>query len=228
MHRSATCRRGAGTTAHMTGCCSMFGLRLLPWEYGVRNLFRRPGRSLLTLSGLTLVVLLVFVVVGFIRGLETSLAVSGDPRVVLVHSLGASENVENSSIPARSAALLSASLEGIQRRFQVAYTSPELYLGTRVVTEDSESATLGLVRGVTPSALLVRRQIQIVEGRWPGPGEVVVGRLAATKLGRSAAAVAPGRTIAFEGRSWRVSGRFAGLGSALESELWCPLDDLQQ
>src|SRR5213595_2385550 len=98
----------------------MLRFRLLPWEYGVRNLFRRPARSALTLACLTLVVLLVFVVVGFIRGLETTLAVSGDPRVVLVHSLGASENVENSSIPARSAALLSASLEGVQRRFQAA------------------------------------------------------------------------------------------------------------
>src|SRR5438045_9643537 len=94
----------------------MLGLHLLPWEYGVRNLFRRPGRSALTLAALTLVVLLVFVVVGFIRGLEASLAISGDPRVVLVHSLGASENVENSSIPAASTVLLSASLDGIQRR----------------------------------------------------------------------------------------------------------------
>jgi len=62
--------------------------RLLPWEYGVRNLLRRPGRSALTLAGLTLVVLLVFVVVGFIRGLEGSLAVSGDAQVVLVPFAG--------------------------------------------------------------------------------------------------------------------------------------------
>src|SRR3954469_19096904 len=72
--------------------------RPLPWEYGVRNLFRRPGRSALTLAALALVVLLVLVVVGFVRGLEASLAVSGDPQVVVVHSLGASENVENSSV----------------------------------------------------------------------------------------------------------------------------------
>jgi ABC-type lipoprotein release transport system permease subunit len=200
----------------------------LPWEYGVRNLFRRPGRSLLTLAGLTLVVLLVFVVVGFIRGLETTLAVSGDPRVVLVHALGASENLENSSIPARTAPLLAASLEGIQRRYGTAYASPELYLGTQVRTEGDERATLGLVRGVTPAVLLARRQLQIIEGRWPGPGEVLVGRLAEAKLGRGAEAVAVGRALAFEGQTWRVSGRFAAVGSALESEVWCPLEDLQQ
>jgi ABC-type lipoprotein release transport system permease subunit len=210
----------------------MIGLRLLPWEYGVRNLFRRPGRSALTLAGLTLVVLLVFVVVSFIRGLEASLAVSGDPQVVLVHSLGASENVENSSIPAGTAALLAASLDGIQRRpgpggSSIAYASAELYLATRAATEDDTETTLGLVRGVTPAALLVHRKVQIIEGHWPGPGEVLVGRLAAVKLGRGADALALGRAVTFEGRAWRVSGRFAALGSALESELWCPLEDLQ-
>jgi hypothetical protein len=86
----------------------------------------------LTFAGLALVVLLVYVVVGFIQGLETSLAVSGDSRVVIVNSLGTSENLENSSVPGRTAALLSDSLGGIQRRYDAAYVSPEQYLGTRV------------------------------------------------------------------------------------------------
>ncbi len=52
----------------------MLTLRLLPWEYSVRNLFRRPLRTVLTLLGLTTVLLLVLVVIGFIRGKKTSLA----------------------------------------------------------------------------------------------------------------------------------------------------------
>jgi ABC-type antimicrobial peptide transport system permease subunit len=205
----------------------MLGRRLLPWEYGVRNLFRRPLRSILTLVGLTLAVLLVFVVVGFIRGLEASLAVSGDPRVVVVHSLGSSENLENSSVPNRTPALLSASLDGIQRWQGTSFVSPELYLGTLVAMTKGEP-TFGLVRGVTPTALLVRRQVQIIEGRWPGPGEAMVGRLASTKLGRSRDALTIGQSVTYEGRAWRVSGVFAARGSTLESELWCPLDELQQ
>ncbi len=210
----------------------MLLFRPLPWEYGVRNLLRRPGRSLLTLAALTLVVLLVFVVAAFIRGLETNLSVSGDPDVVLVHSLGASENVENSSVAGRTRDLLAASLPGIRRRpgaggEQVVYASSELYLGTDVGTQGQAEPALGLVRGVTPSALLVRRKVQIVEGHWPGPGEALVGRLAGAKLGRADSLVVGG-VITFEGRSWRVAGRFAAVGSALESELWCPLEDLQQ
>lgn len=210
----------------------MLFFRPLPWEYGVRNLLRRPGRSALTLAALSLVVLLIFGVVAFLRGLETSLNVSGDPDVVLVHSLGASENVENSSVPGRTGELLVASLPDIRRRpgpanRTSAYASPELYLGTDVLPEGSREPALGLVRGVTAAALFVRRRVQIVAGHWPGPGEVLVGRLADAKLGRSGS-LDLGRSVTFEGRTWRVAGRFAAVGSALESEIWCPLEALQE
>ncbi|MBA3312516.1 MAG: ABC transporter permease [Planctomycetaceae bacterium] len=204
----------------------MLRLRLLPWDYGIRNLGRRPVRSLLTLVALATVVLLMLVVVGFIRGLEDSLAVSGDPSVMLVYSLGAEENLENSAIPARTAGILEASLEGIRERSGVSYVSPELYFGTRITAKGKPQA-LGLVRGVTPAAALVRKNVRIVEGEWPGPGEVMAGRLAHAKLGAEKSDLAPGKTVTFEGRSWRVSGLFAAGGSAFESELWCRLPDFQ-
>lgn len=205
----------------------MFFFRPLPWEYAVRNLFRRPARSLLTLASLTLVVLLVFVMVGFLRGLETSLSVSGDPRVVLIHSLGSSENLESSSVEGSTADIVSASLSAVQRRYGAIYASPELYLGTRVEAGDGE-VNLGLIRGVTPAALLVRRSVQLVEGRWPGHGEILIGRLAEVKLGRGMGSLAVGDQVTFEGRSWRISGRFSAAGSGLEAEVWCLLDELQQ
>jgi ABC-type antimicrobial peptide transport system permease subunit len=202
--------------------------RLLPWEYGMRNLFRRPGRSALTLLALTLVVWLVLVVAGFLRGLHVSLATSGDPRVVLVHAPGGSENVEQSAIAARTAPVLAVSVSAVMKRFSTAYVSPEIYLATRVVTASQEAPALGLVRGVTGSARLVRLAVQLVEGNWPGPGEVLAGRLAAVKLGRPDGDLAVGQEVTFEGRSWTISGKFAAPGSALEAELWCPLEGLQQ
>jgi hypothetical protein len=202
--------------------------RLLPWEYGVRNLSRRPSRAFLTLGALATVVLLVFIVVGFIRGMESTLAASGDPDVVLVHALGVEQMLESSSVAARTPDLLVASLDGIQRRYGVPCASPELFVGTRVRVGDDPRPSLGLVRGVTPAAPLVRGQVRIVEGRWPDAGEALVGRLAAVKLGRRPEELAVGRTVSFEGRTWRVSGRFAAEDSAFEAEMWCPLADLQQ
>jgi len=205
-----------------------FRLRLLPWEYGVRNLGRRPARSLLTLAALGTVVLLLLVIAGFLRGLEASLAGSGDAEVVLVAALGSQDSVENSSIAAGTAGLLAASLAGVQRRFGTAAISPELYLGTHVAAGREGHSLLGLVRGVTPAAPLVRRRVRIVEGRWPGPGEVLAGRLAHAKLGCRPEALAVGQSVRFEGRSWRIVGRFVAGGTAFDAELWCPLDDLQQ
>tara|TARA_R110002073_G_scaffold149182_1_gene302634 strand:- start:8574 stop:9728 length:1155 start_codon:yes stop_codon:yes gene_type:complete len=199
---------------------------LLPWEYGVRNLARRPLRTALTLVALATVVMLVFVVVGFIRGLEQSLEVSGDPDVVLVYSVNSEENIENSSIAARTPSLLVASLDGAAKRFGVTCVSPELYLGTRVKTEDGAGG-LGLVRGVKLTAPLVRRSVKLIQGDWPEQGEVIVGRLATAKLGSSETALSIGKNIEFEGRSWRISGQFAAGGAAYESEIWCPLEDFQ-
>lgn len=201
--------------------------RLLPWEYAIRNLFRRPLRTALTFAGLTLVIVLVFVVVGFIRGLERSLAVSGDSQTAIIFSLGMGENLEYSSIPMRTNDLVPASVDGIQERFGQKFVSPELYLGTQVGVGDGEPS-MGLVRGVTRSALLVRRQLEIEEGDWPKTGEVMLGRMASTKFGASKSETRVGQTIEFEGRKWRVSGLFSAGGAAFESEAWCRLDELQQ
>jgi putative ABC transport system permease protein len=208
----------------------MFFFRPLPWEYAIRNLFRRPLRTALTLAGLTTVILLVFVVVGFIRGLEQSLAVSGDPQVAIVFSLGMGENLEYSSIPMRTSDLVAASVEGIQERYGQKYVSGELYLGTDVEVVGNEQLDVGkgLVRGVTQAALLVRRQVELEQGTWPKPGEVLVGRLAAAKLGATGDDLAIGKSLRFEGREWRISGVFSAGGSAFESEVWCRLDELQQ
>ncbi|WP_145228953.1 ABC transporter permease [Gimesia algae] len=206
----------------------MIWFTLIPWEYGVRNLFRRPVRTLLTLSGLTTVIVLVFIVIGFIRGLEHSLTASGDPQVALLFSLGMGENLEYSSIPMRSSELVAASVSGIKVFNDRKYVSPELYLGTQIELPDQSQSSMGLVRGVTQSALLVRRQVELESGTWPAPGEVLIGTLVATKLGLTDQQLAVGQNVILEGRTWRISGTFSAADSAFESEIWCRLDELQQ
>lgn len=202
-------------------------LRLLPWEYSVRNLFRRPLRTGLTLLGLTTVLLLVLVVVGFIRGLEASLANSGDPDTAIVFAKNMNENLEYSSIPEQTAGLVSSNVPGIGQRYGRKYVSPELYLGTEITVGTHDDASLGLVRGVTVAVLQVRRGVQIERGEWPKLGEVIVGTLAATKLGVDDGELEIGSSLSFEGRDWRVSGVFSAAGAAFESEAWCRLEDLK-
>ncbi|MEX2288480.1 MAG: ABC transporter permease [Planctomycetaceae bacterium] len=206
----------------------MVWFTLLPWEYGIRNLFRRPLRTSLTFAGLTTVIVLVFVVVGFIRGLERTLAVSGDPQVAIVFALGMGQNLEYSSVEMRTSDLVAASVDGIVQQYDQKYVSPELYLGTEITLQNSVEPSMGLVRGVTPAVRLVRRQFELEEGQWPKTGEVLIGRMAATKLGAITSALSVGDALTFEDRTWRISGVFSAGGAAFESEVWCRLDELQQ
>ncbi|HEX3152877.1 MAG TPA: ABC transporter permease [Gemmataceae bacterium] len=205
-------------------------MRLLPWDYGVRNLSRRPLRTALTALGLTLVVFLLLLVVGFVRGLELSLHQSGDPEVVLLHNANAAENLENSSISDEVTTLARTEFAPYLVRYgDTAAVSPELTIASRIGASDTGSAAqLGVLRGVDwDRVFLVRRQAFLMDGKLPGRDEVLVGRLVAAKLGLRALDLAVGSTLTIEGRPWRISGTFAAPGTLLESEIWCPLDDLK-
>jgi ABC-type antimicrobial peptide transport system permease subunit len=204
-------------------------MRLLPWDYGVRNLGRRPVRTALTALGLALVVFLLLLVVGFVRGLELSLQQSGDAEVVLLHNANAAENLENSSVADEVPALARTEFASHLVKYgDTAAVSPELTVAGRVGAGDGGKPALAVFRGVDlDRVFLVRRQVALVEGNLPGPGEVMVGRLVPAKLGVGEADVAVGRSITIEGKPWRVSGRFAAPGTLLEAEVWCRLPDLK-
>jgi ABC-type antimicrobial peptide transport system permease subunit len=84
-----------------------------------------------------------------------------------------------------------------------------------------------MVRGISPMAFLVHRQVFITQGHAPGPGEILAGKLAATKLGFAPDALKAGANVYFEGKQWKVSGAFESPGTSFESEIWAPLEDLK-
>ncbi|MEM6471866.1 MAG: FtsX-like permease family protein, partial [Planctomycetota bacterium] len=83
------------------------------------------------------------------------------------------------------------------------------------------------VRGVTFNTPLVRRGVRLTSGHWPSDGEIMVGKLAAAKLGLPESSTEIGQQLRFEGRTWSISGQFVADGGAYESEIWCHLPDLQ-
>lgn len=205
-------------------------MRLLPWDYGVRNLLRRPLRTGLTGVGLTLVVFLLLLVAGFLQGLDASLERSGEEQVVMIHSIATPDNLENSSISDQVPALVRNELSAaLLHHAKAPAVSPELVIATTVgETAEGKPTSLASLRGVGIEVFSVRRKICMVEGRFPRSGEILAGRLAATKMGKMPDELAMGKTVTIEGRTWTVSGTFAAPGTLLEAELWCALDDLKQ
>jgi len=203
-------------------------MRLLPWEYAVRNLARHPLRLALSLGGSALVVLLVLAAAAFVRGMEKSMHVSSDGRNVILLGAGSEESLERSEIQAGTATFIGASVRGIKTTLGVPYISPEVHMATLVKeSEQIEETHLTLLRGMTPPAFLVHPQVQIVEGHAPGQYELLAGKLAATKMGLPSERLSVGKKIWFDNREWTISGRFEAPGTVMEAELWCNLPDLQ-
>jgi ABC-type lipoprotein release transport system permease subunit len=205
-------------------------MRLLPFDYSIRNLGRSPLRLALSVTGSLLVVMLVLAAGAFVRGMDKSLRVSGQPNNVMLLGAGSEESVERSEIKPAVPGLVQASVPGIKQRLGVAYVSPEVFLMTmlKLDANDADSHQV-MLRGVTPPAFLVHSQARIIAGRAPEPGrdELLVGSLVSTKLGVPASRVAVGQTLVFDGRPWTIAGVFEAPGTVMEAEIWTPLSDLQ-
>lgn len=205
-------------------------MRLLPTEYAVRNLGRSPVRLALQLLGAGLVVLLVMAAAAFLRGIRQSLDRSGEPANVIVLGAGSEESVERSEIRGDAAAQLSAAVRGLRRRAGAEYVSSEIHMAATMRSgRDSPDELQAVCRGVTPAAFLVHSSVRIIEGRAPASGcdELLVGALAHARLGVADAELAVGRSLWFDGRPWRIVGRFEAPGTVMESELWTAVTSLQ-
>jgi putative ABC transport system permease protein len=204
-------------------------LRLLPVEYAVRNFLRSPRRATGILLGSTLLICLLLAAGAFVRGMGKSLTLTGSDRNVLILGAGSEESVERSEIRADVADLVVAAIPGIATTLGVPYVSPEIHVAMTVQMSDDTATSHGVVlRGVKPAALLVHPQVRIIAGRAPqgGSDEVMVGAMAATQLGLPRGQAAIGKRIQFDGRPWNICGLFEAPRTTMESEIWCPLNDL--
>lgn len=204
-------------------------MRLLPFDYAVRNLGRSPSRLIGMLVSAVLVVLLILSGGGFVRGMEKSLTGSARPENVIILGAGSEESVERSEISASVGDQVLASVDGIRQRLGVAYVSPEIHMATVLRTaRDAEQELQAVLRGVTSAAFLVHPQVKITEGRAPREGhdELLVGGLAAARMGVSNDVLNVGNALWFDGRPWTIVGRFSAPGTVKHAEIWLPLQNL--
>ncbi len=205
--------------------------RRLPIDYAIRNLTRRPGRTLLTGLAGALVTAVIVMSVSFGRALERSFTGPGRGDTSILLSSSAMRDVIRSAITPAVADLVAADVPGVLTVHDVPAVSPEIHMATKLRlggAEDTSSVVhAAFVRGITERAFLVHEKVTLIEGRLPRSGEVLVGRLVAPKLGVSAVRLAPGAILRFEGATWTVSGVFGASGTTIESEIWAPLRELQ-
>ena len=206
-------------------------MRQIPFEYAFRNLGRSRSRLVASLLGASLVVLLALAAGGFVRGMQLTLAQStGLYENVIILGSGSEEAIERSQIDAGVAGITAASVPGLRTEGSVVFVSPEIHMALPLRESSASTQNLqAVLRGVRPVALLVHSEIEVVEGRPPlaGEDEIMVGSLAATRLGVPAERLAIGQTLYFDNRDWTIVGRFQAPNSVMDAEIWLPLTDLQ-
>jgi putative ABC transport system permease protein len=206
-------------------------MRQLPFQYAFRNLGRSRVRLIASLLGSTLVVLLILASGGFVRGMQRTLTQDHTLNEnIMILGTGSEEGVERSQIDASVSGIAGASIPGIKERAGLLFVSPEIHAALPVrESSESESDLSSVMRGVREVALLVHPEVEVVQGRFPRQGmeELMVGSLAATRLGLPAERVAVGQTLHFDDRDWTIVGQFNAPNTVMNAEVWIPLTDLQ-
>ncbi|MDB2496066.1 ABC transporter permease [Verrucomicrobiales bacterium] len=198
---------------------------MLPFAYAVRNLFRDPARLLQTVGGAALVVFLLMTAAALNQGMNEVLSASGSPKNVILMGKGSEESIERSEVHLEAESIAATAIRGLQESLGQPAVSGEITYQAPLVT-DSGHKEQGLLRGVTEKALLVHPKVRLEEGRFPGPGEVMVGILAHRKLGVIPEEVGLGKPVFFEDAEMTISGIFSAPGTVLESEVWFDRNDL--
>lgn len=199
---------------------------LLPFSYAVRNLYRDRVRFAQTLGGSALVVFLVMGAHALNQGMRKTLAATGSPDNLIILGKGSEESMQRSEVSEQAAGIAEASVTGLYAPLGDRAVSPQIVHMAELDLADGRRIR-GLVRGVNPKALLTHPEVAVVEGRFPGPGEIMAGRLAWKRFGIAVGDLAPGTELRFDDATLTVSGIFSAPGTVLESELWMDLNDLR-
>lgn len=205
-------------------------MRFLPFDYAARNAGRNPVRSVLMTLGVAAVVFLVILMGAFVQSMAGTMRSTGEALNVMVVGKGSEDFVEQSEISAAVPSIIPAAVEGVATLHGQALISPEILHSAMINLPGKEEGDANhkiLVRGITEDAFLVHPQVFITEGDMPGPGEIILGSLAGTRLNLPEESLQVGNMLHFENQDWRISGKFAASGTAFDAEIWAPLEELK-
>ena len=198
---------------------------MIPLKYNTRNLRVRWVTTLLTVFGTGLIVWSSCLLFSMVEGLQHTQSISGDPLDLIVLRKGSSN--ETTGGYDRTTAEQIATLGGIARDDSGApLVAPELLNIPMAQMKDGKRTNI-ITRGVSPQSPRLRKNFQVVLGRYfePGKGECVVSR----GLSRRFKGAGLGATLKVsEKESYRVVGLFTAGGTAAESEVWVDIEDLRR
>jgi ABC-type lipoprotein release transport system permease subunit len=200
----------------------------VPLSYSIRNLGKRRLTTILTVSGMALVVFVFAAVLMMAAGLQKTLVDTGsDDNVVVVRKGSTSEvmsGIERN--PASIVEMLPQVAVGADGSRLMAKEAVVLIALQKRGEAKSSSHSNVIVRGVQAQSVPLRPQVKLVAGRMfnMGSSEVIVGN----SITKGFAGVGLQGTLNWGMRTWTVVGIFDAGNTGFSSEIWVDVDQAMQ
>ncbi len=197
----------------------------IPFSYSFRNLWTRRLTTVLTASGMALVVFVFAAILMLAEGLQKTLIETG--------------SFDNVEVIRRSSA--SEVQSGIERsQASIVETDPQVATGSngKPLVAKEMVVLIGLpkrggdkqsnvtIRGMSDQSLTLRPQVRLLEGRMPKPGSAEV--MAGLSISKRFKGGSIGDTLRFGMRDWAIVGIFDAGNTGFNSEIWGDVDQLMQ
>ena len=197
----------------------------IPLSYSFRNLWTRRLTTVLTTSGMALVVFVFASILMLAEGLQKTLVETGSyDNVVVIRKSSVSE--VQSGVDRLQASIIETQPEVALGANSQLLLAKELVVLISLPKRGSDKPSNVVIRGISESSLMMRPQIKLVEGRMPRPGssEIIAGNSIAKRFKGGGV----GEVLRFGMRDWTVVGIFDAGNTGFSSEIWGDAEQLMQ
>jgi len=194
----------------------------LPLKYNLRNIVVRKGSTLATAFTIGLTVAVFLMVMALARGIDMTLATSGEPLNLIVMREGSTAEL-NSAITREQFNDLMY-LDGVEREDDKPLVTGEIITLIYKARKGQTQGSNVTVRGVGPMSFKLRSGFQTIAGRLfqPGLTEAVVSKRIAERF----QGLDIGDKFRIQTTEYTIVGLFDSAGKAFESEIWVDINSL--
>lgn len=194
----------------------------LPLKYNLRNILVRKGSTLATAFTIGLTVAVFLMVMALARGIDLTLATSGEPLNLIVLREGSTAEL-NSSLTRENFNDLTY-LDGVEREGDKPLATAEIITLIYKARKGMSQGSNVTVRGVGPMSFKLRSGFKTAAGRvfQPGLTEAVVSKRIAERF----QGLDIGDKFRIQTTDYTVVGLFDSAGKAFESEIWVDINSL--
>ena len=197
----------------------------IPYSYSLRNLWTRRLTTVLTASGMALVVFVFAATLMLAEGLRKTLVATGSSDNAVVIRKSSNAEVQ-SAVERLQASIIESQPEVAMSDNGQPLLAKELVVLINLPKRANNKPANVVIRGISSRSLLLRPQVKLSAGRMPrsGSAEVISGKSIAQRFQGGGI----GETVRFGMRNWTVVGTFDAGNTGFSSEIWGDVEQLMQ